>query len=52
MIDMNVSWHYKFLCYDNGTNKTIGESWTYSWELMIHLLNGHPKILWSDYSAL
>ena len=36
------------MCSDSIKEGTIGDSWTYSWELLIHLLNCCSKILWCD----
>ena len=40
-----VFWQYNFLCYDNGTEQTIGDSWIYSWKIMRYLLNVCSKLL-------
>ena len=40
------------MCPENRNEQTIGDSWTYSWELMIPLLNNFPKIFWCDFSGV
>ena len=51
-IDMNVSWQYKYLCSENRTEQTIGDSWPDGRDIMSPMINGCPKLLWRNRSSI